>query len=124
MDLSNNWIVANGGWEVSGEEFSRVGSYNLLLENVSKDLYDAQRHSFESSHRTFRGAFADGFPWELLEVLSGPPKVAFTWRHWGVFSGEYNGRKGQNERIELYGFTVATVSEDMKIRKVEVYAKF
>ena len=43
--------------------------------------------SFEESHELFRGFFTDGFPWEVLRVLSGPPTVLFTWRHWGVAAG-------------------------------------
>jgi hypothetical protein len=49
---------------------------------------------FEASHDLFRDSFLDGFAWELLKVLSGPPHVVFTWRHWGRFNGEYRGRKG------------------------------
>ena len=41
----------------------------------------------------FHGSFA-AFPWEVLEVFTGPPVVAFTWRHWGHFTGEYKGNKG------------------------------
>lgn len=124
VELNEYCVQVNGGREISAEEAVRVGTYNWVMENAPKNLYDAQSHTFESSHRTFRGAFIDGFTWELLEVFSGPPKVAFTWRHWGIFNGEYNGRKGQDEMIELYGFAIATVSDSMKIKKVEVYAKF
>ena len=41
----------------------------------------------------------------------------------GPFKGEFNGRKGQGENIELYGFTVATLSDNGKIVNVEAYAK-
>lgn len=58
--------------------------------------------SFESSHQLFRGAFSDGvFPWEVLKVLSGPPHVVFTWRHWGKFEGRV---------IEFYLRGVSSVS--------------
>ena len=130
---SENWtcvdpkdynVQANGGSQINGIKSAKMGTYNWLLGNAPKELYDAEAHSFESSHKLFRGAFLDGFPWEVLEVFSGPPKVAFTWRHWGTFNGEYNNRKGQNETIELYGFTIAVLSEDMKIKNVEVYTKY
>ena len=113
----------NGGPRVSGNDILAVGSYNWLLHNTSKDLYDVQSHTFESSHQLFRGAFVNGFAWEVLEVFSGPPRVAFTWRHWGTFNGEYNGRKGQGENIELYGFTIVVLSNEGKIVELEVYAK-
>ena len=124
VEVDKFCVQVNGGQGISGEEAARVGSYNWILKSASKDLYDAQAHTFESSHKLFRNTFVGGFAWEVLEVFSGPPKVAFTWRHWGVFNGEYNGSKGQNEVLELYGFTIASVSESMKIIKVEVYSKF
>lgn len=124
VEVDNFCVQVNGGREISGEEAARVGSYNWIMDDTSKELYDAQAHTFESSHKLFRGAFVGGFALEVLEVFSGPPKVTFTWRHWGVFNGEYNGRKGHNEIIELYGFTVATLSDSMKLIKVEVYSKF
>ena len=124
VDTSDYCVQANGGREISGEEAIKVGTYNWIMENAEKDLYDAQAHTFESSHKTFRGAFPDGFPWELLEVFSGPPKVAFSWRHWATFNGSYKDRKGQGEMVELFGFTIATLSADMKIKKLEIYQKF
>ena len=87
----------------------RRGRTTGSWRSAPKHLYDASKHSFESSHHVFQGAFPDGFPWEVLDVFSGPPKVAFTWRHWGTFTGSYEGQRGKGEVIELYGFTVATV---------------
>ena len=47
------------------------------------------------------------FPWEVLKVYSfpdlanpnwpnvtNPDTVSFSWRHWGYFTGEYEGNKG------------------------------
>ena len=31
------------------------------------------------------------FAWEVLEVYSGPPTVAFKWRHWGKMMADYVG---------------------------------
>ena len=33
----------------------------------------------------------------FIEVLSGPPYVIFTWRHWGKFDGCYRGNGGNGE---------------------------
>jgi hypothetical protein len=113
----------NSGPVTNAKDIAIKGSYNWILQNASKNLYDAQTHTFESSHKLFRGTFTDGFAWEVLEVFSGPPKVAFTWRHWGSFKGEFKGRKGKGENIELYGFTVATLSDNGKIVNIETYVK-
>jgi hypothetical protein len=51
----------------------------MLLVQVVKLLWEG------SSHDAFHDAFA-AFPWEVLDVFSGPPKVAFTWRHWAEFT--------------------------------------
>jgi len=54
-------------------------------------------------------AFA-AFPWEVLEVFSGPPTVGFTWRHWGTFTGSFKDNRGKGELIEMFGFATAKVS--------------
>ncbi len=99
----------NNGEEISGQKAANEGTYNWIMRNISKELYDAQNETFESSHELFRGAFSKGFAWELLEVYSGPPKVAFSWRHWGMFSGEY--------KVHLYPHehTVAGKDHEMQI---------
>ncbi len=117
-------VQCNGGRELNGEEAAKVGTYNWIMESAPKHLYNSQEETFESSHKLFRGALLDGFPWEVLEVFSGPPKVAFSWRHWGVFNGEYKGVKGNDESVELLGFSIATLSANNKIVKIEVYTKF
>ena len=76
---------------------------------------------FEESHDLFRNAFKSGFPWEVLKVLSGPPEVTFTWRHWGLFDGEFRGRKATGETFEMYGIIKATVDDNLRMVKMEVF---
>ncbi len=116
-------IKVNSGKDLAADDYLSEGSYNPLLKDVSKALYNSDTHTFESSQDLFRNAFVKGFGWELLQVFSGPPKVAFTWRHWGEFTGEYKGRKGDGSVIEMYGFSVATVNDDLKLTRMEVYYK-
>ncbi|XP_038047095.1 pathogen-related protein-like [Patiria miniata] len=116
-------VQANGQKVFSGKESSTIGNYNWLLSTASKELYDSEQHTFESSHSVFRGAFPDGFAWEVLQVFSGPPKVAFSWRHWSNFSGEYKGRVGEGQVVEMHGFAIATVDEQLLIGQLEVYYK-
>ena len=79
VKLDEYRVQVNDGQEISGQEAIKEGTYNWIMRNASKELYDAENETFESSHKLFRGAFSKGFPWELLEVYSGPPKVAFSW---------------------------------------------
>ena len=51
------------------ESLIKLGSYNCLMQN--QPLYDANHHTFESSHKAFRETFGKGFPWEVLDVYSG-----------------------------------------------------
>ena len=123
MKIDEFKLQVNNDREITKEELLRAPSYNWLLESMPKELYDSSSHTFESSHELFRKAFVGGFPWEVLEVFSKPPKIAFVWRHWGTFNGEYKGRKGTGEVIELYGFTIGTVTDDLKLIKVEIFYK-
>ena len=52
----------------------------------------------------------------MLKVLTPPPTVTFSWRHWAYFTGKYKENKGNGELVELYGFAVVKVNEDLKIQ--------
>ena len=123
IDQEKYGVQNNGGKVYTAQESAPGGSYNWLMDAVPKDLYDNSTETFETSLRLFRNTFTDGFAWEVLEVFSGPPTVSFTWRHWGVFNGEYKGRKGDGNMYELYGFNVVEVNDDLKIQKISVYYK-
>jgi hypothetical protein len=123
VDHASYSVTANGGNVFKGEDAVRVGNYNALFDTCPKHLYDNKKEDFETSHHLFRGAFTSGFSWELLCVFSGPPKVTFTWRHWGEFLGEYKNNKGNGEVIEMYGFCCVTVNDKLKVQNIEVYYK-
>lgn len=108
---------ANGGEWHDRQAVAERGSYNLLIGETA--YYDHQGESFESSHEVFHTALPGGFFWEVLEVYSPPPVVAFKWRHWGDFTGPYKGFKPTGERVEIFGMTVARLSSDLKLVEVE-----
>ena len=54
-------------------------------------------------------------------MLSPPPSVLFTWRHWGVLSGKFKGNQGHGEQLEMYGIAKCLVTEDLKIQTIEVF---
>ncbi|CAG0888337.1 unnamed protein product [Cyprideis torosa] len=68
-----------------------------------------------------RGVFPRGFPFEVLEVYAGPPKVVFSWRHWANFDGSYKGLQGKGELIEMTGFGVVMVNDSLKVQSIEIY---
>lgn len=119
VDQEQFRIGANNGKMFDNTEANEVGNYNVLLDGVDKKLYDTSQ-SWEASHDTFKGAFTT-FPWEVLECFSGPPVVAFSWRHWGHFTGSYKGNKGNGELVELYGFGTARVNDKLQLCDVKVY---
>ena len=45
------------------------GTYNMLMND--SPVYDAASQTFDSSHNLFKGAFPEGFAWELLDLYSG-----------------------------------------------------
>lgn len=114
----------NGGPWMTASETLEVGSYNALmktsLEEEHQD-YKASKETFESSHDVFKTTFPKGFAWEVLEVYSSPPTVAFKWRHWGVMEGPFKGHAPTNDVIESIGTCIAKVDNDLKIMDLEVY---
>ncbi|WP_238008249.1 SnoaL-like polyketide cyclase [Dactylosporangium sp. AC04546] len=107
----------NGGPWASAQDIAETGSYNILIGNSA--FYRSGQESFESSHHIFHKAFPGGFYWEVLEVLSPPPVVTFKWRHWGAFEGEYHGFQPDGRTIEMFGVSVAKVTDDLKLLQVE-----
>ncbi|MEC4017210.1 ester cyclase [Streptomyces sp. H27-D2] len=107
----------NGGAWASAADIVEQGSYNILIGDSI--FYPAGAEDFDSSHKVFHTAFPQGFFWEVLDVLSPPPTVTFRWRHWGSFEGEYKGFRPSGETIEMFGVSVATVSDDLRLLEVE-----
>ena len=109
----------NGGPWATSDDIVNVGSYNLFIGDSL--FYDGSKETFESQHDVFHGALSEGFFWEVLDVLSGPPNVSFRWRHWGKFTGEYKGFAPTGETIEMFGMTVAKVADDLRLLEVSHY---
>jgi len=108
--------VNGGGW-ATATDVADKGSYNILIG----DSVFYRDETFESSHSLFRRTFPDGFFWEVLEILSPPPIVTLKWRHWGKYDGQYNGHEPTGETIEMFGVSIAKVSDDLRLVEVEHY---
>jgi len=122
VDPEKFHVGANGWKKYNNQEANAIGNYNVLLAGCPAQLYDSEKITWEQSYEKFHDAFA-AFPWELLEVFSGPPKVAFSWRHWGEFTGSYEGNKGKGELVEMFGFGVATVDDQLRLVDVDIFYK-
>ncbi|CAM0913522.1 unnamed protein product [Alopecurus aequalis] len=117
-------LSVNGGRPLTGEETLAVGSYNALLASPllpGAGAYDAAAETFQSSHDLFRSAFPRGFAWEVVKVYSGPPVIAFKFRHWGHMEGPYKGHAATGDKVEFYGVAVLKVDEQLRAEAVEVF---
>ncbi|MEA5537236.1 SnoaL-like polyketide cyclase [Crocosphaera sp. XPORK-15E] len=112
-------MSSNGGPIYTAQDVIDQGTYNLFIDKTK--AYDPTEENFKSSFELFHNAFPNGFLWELVEVVSGPPNVTFKWRHWGTFSGPYKEHQPTGETIEIVGLSVVKVTDDLKILSVEHY---
>ncbi|KAL5008192.1 hypothetical protein ScPMuIL_013773 [Solemya velum] len=119
VDKETFRINVNGKFDYTLADNISKGNYQLLL--ADSPLYDTDKESNSSSHKLFKTVFPTGFAWELLELFSGPPNVSFSWRHWGKWDGKYYDVEPTGETIELLGFCVSRVTEDLKVKKLEIY---
>jgi hypothetical protein len=78
----------NGGEPRPAEHMLKVGTYNAIIP--PNEYYSPENSDFDVSHKTFKRMMPT-FAWEVVDVYSGPPKVAFQWRHWGVMANDYVG---------------------------------
>ncbi len=110
---------SNGGPAYTAQDVVEQGTYNLFLGE--SEQYSPKSETFESSFEIFHKAFPNGFLWELIEVLSGPPNVTFKWRHWGTFSGSFKDYAPTGKMVEMVGVSIARVTDDLKIESLEHY---
>jgi len=127
IDHANYSFAINGGPAQTAEHMLEVGTYNAIV--CPNEYYSPEHSDFATSHKTFKRMMPT-FAWEVLEVYSGPPQVAFRWRHWGVMERDYVGFNDKGEKvtakahggtIDIQGVTVATVDDKVRLRKVETW---
>jgi hypothetical protein len=71
---------------VTGSPLTMLRTYNALIGE--SEFYSSERSNFVDSHKTFKRAIRS-FTWEVTEVFSELPVVAFSWRHFGLFHGKF-----------------------------------
>jgi len=124
MDISKFTAALNGGPSANAQLMADIGPYNLLIGETPE--YSSSALSFEDSNKIFGSTFTEGFAWECLEVLSGPPTVAFRWRHFGKFAGTYTDKKGNKYQgdgsmIDVIGMCIAKVNDQLLIESLDIY---
>jgi len=127
IDPAHYTFAVNGQPPTPAAHMLKVGTYNAI---IAPNAYYSPEHSdFASSHVTFKSMMPT-FAWEVLEVYSGPPTVAFRWRHWGEMKNDYEGFNDKGERVtikahggllEIEGVTVAVVNDKLQLQKVETW---
>ncbi|KAH0141584.1 hypothetical protein KCU67_g14426, partial [Aureobasidium melanogenum] len=127
IDHEKYSFAINGGPGQTGEHMLKVGTYNAII--APNEYYSPVYSDFASSHKTFKRMMPT-FAWEVLEVYSGPPKVAFKWRHWGTMKNDYVGFNDKGEKvtakahggaIDITGITIATVDDAVRLQDVNTY---
>ncbi|KAF4633240.1 hypothetical protein G7Y89_g4877 [Cudoniella acicularis] len=127
VDRPNYTFAINGGPPQSAEHMLKVGTYNAII--AANEYYSPENMDFASSHKTFKRMMPT-FAWEVLEVYSGPPVVAFKWRHWGTMKNDYVGFNDKGEKvtakshggqIDIQGITVAKVDDKVRLQSVETW---
>ncbi|KAJ7451681.1 hypothetical protein FB451DRAFT_1283986 [Mycena latifolia] len=127
VDPAQYTFAVNGGPPTPAEYMLKVGTYNAVI--AANPYYSPAHSDFASSHITFKSMMPT-FAWEVLEVYSGPPQVAFRWRHWGEMKNDYEGFNEKGERVnikahgrvlEIEGVTVAVVNDKLQLQKVETW---
>ncbi|MCJ1465834.1 hypothetical protein MMC07_004453 [Pseudocyphellaria aurata] len=132
VDRPNYSFAINGGSPQTAEHMLKVGTYNAII--APNEFYSPAASDFASSHKTFKRMMPT-FAWEVIEVYSGPPRVAFRWRHWGEMQNDYVGfnefrdptrgekitAKAHNGPIDIEGVTVAQVDDQVRLQKVETW---
>lgn len=125
MDIEKYTFSLNGRKAMNLQEIGKVGGgYNPHFQtSLPKELrvYDPEEETSVSSHAALTTTFPRGFALEVLQVYSGPPVIAFKFRHWGYMEGPFKGHAATGELIEFYGICIFEVNEEMKVVKVEFF---
>lgn len=115
----------NGREGLTMEGIKKMGGvYNADLQSSLPEkfqIYKPAEETAESSEKLFTTTFPRGFAIEVLEVYSGPPVIAYKFRHWSYMEGPFKGYAPTGELVQLFGIAIFSVDEHMRIVKVEFF---
>ncbi len=120
IDMKQFSVATNNKTAYNVGEFMEKGSYCCLLEGMKHPVMEM---NFDEGTEYFEEKFKTGFAWEVIKVFSGPPKVAFSWRHWAHLDTKslQEEEDGKGKLLEVFGFVKANTTEDGKLQDVEVF---
>ena len=120
IDQEHFSMATNNKTPYKVDDVLRMGTYCCLLEGVKHPAVDM---NIDESNAYFNDKFKTGFAWEVLKVFSGPPKVVFSFRHWGHLntSSLAEEKKGKGKLIELFGTVRAIMSAEGRLQDIEIY---
>ncbi|KAG6522299.1 pathogen-related protein-like [Zingiber officinale] len=118
-------LSVNGRKGLTSAEIGEIGgSYNAFLQtNLPKELriYDPEEETRQSSSKEFATTFPRGFALEILQVYSGPPVVAYSFRHWSYMEGPFKGHAPTGELVQFSGVGIFHVNEETRVENVELF---
>ncbi|XP_010245806.1 PREDICTED: pathogen-related protein-like [Nelumbo nucifera] len=124
INTTNFTVSVNGGKPVPLEEILRIGSYNLFLQTPLPQnlrVYDPSLETSQSASQAFLTTFSRGFAVEILQVYSGPPVIAYKFRHWSFMEGPFKGHAPTGELVEFHGIGIFHMDELMRVKKIEFF---
>ncbi|XP_051139486.1 pathogen-related protein-like [Andrographis paniculata] len=125
VDSKKLVIGINGKKFFTLEDIRNIGgSYNLFLQTslpAPLRLYNPDEESYTSSQTAFTKIFPRGFAVEILQVFSGPPVIAYKYRHWGYMEGPFKGHPPTGELVEMFGTAIFELDGNSKIVKIEFF---
>ena len=90
------------------------GGYNMFLQTSLPEklqVYNYKEETVDTAHKLFTTTFPRGFAVEILQVYSGPPVIAYKFRHWGYMEGPFKGQPPTGELVEMFGVSTLEVSD-------------
>nr|CCA22111.1 conserved hypothetical protein [Albugo laibachii Nc14] len=116
------YITVNDGEKIDGSLIQENDMFGLLYLNEFQDWAEGTNEEGQNAQILLASAFSEGFPMEVLDVYSQPPRCHFAWRHWGPFSGRYKGVKGDNRLLEIRGFAYVEI-DSCRMLSLDIYYK-
>nr|GEW90221.1 hypothetical protein [Tanacetum cinerariifolium] len=124
-DVTKLTLSVNGRKPLTPQDVAKIGGgYNMFLQTSLPEklrVYNYKEETVDTAHTLFTTTFPRGFAVEILQVYSGPPVIAYKFRHWGYMEGPFKGHPPTGELVEMFGVSTLELDENFKVVKVEFF---